>query len=124
LSNTLLNLLAQFNQIPHDASTNTSDGEGLDRRSSAANSADEDIDRRHRKRRQPRSKHTKRIDASAGRESGYESLGRRAGRARSVTSESGNEDFTGSEFGATVCIAFYNVANTCSFIVVNIQLDI
>ncbi|CAO3574003.1 unnamed protein product [Mortierella alpina] len=88
-------------KIPHDASTNTSDGEGLDRRSSTANSADEDIDRRHRKRRQPRSKHTKRIDASAGRESGLESLGRRAGRARSVTSESGNDDFTGSEFGAT-----------------------
>ncbi|KAG0215939.1 Myb-like, SWIRM and MPN domains 1 [Mortierella sp. GBA30] len=88
---------------PHDVSTSTSDGEGLERRPSAANSADEDVDRRHRKMRQPRSKHVKRIDASAsaGTESGYESFGRRGRRARSITSESGNDDFTGSEFGAT-----------------------
>ncbi|KAF9383654.1 hypothetical protein CPC16_008827 [Podila verticillata] len=87
----------------HDASTNTSDGEGLDRhRSSAANSEDDGDHKQHGKRR-PRSKKVKRIDSSAamGNESGYESFGRHGRRARSVTSESGLDDFTGSEFGAT-----------------------
>ncbi|GJJ74638.1 hypothetical protein EMPS_06996 [Entomortierella parvispora] len=96
--------LSVSDRIPHDMSTNTSDGEGLDRRSSAANSAEEDMEEgRDRRRRQPRSKKVKRIDASvgAGVESGYESFVRSRHRARSVTSESGNDDFTGSEFGAT-----------------------
>lgn len=95
--------LSVSDRIPHDMSTNTSDGEGLDRRSSAANSAEEDTEQgRDGGRRQPRSKKVKRIDASAGTESGYESFVRNRHRARSVTSESGNDDFTGSEFGATV----------------------
>ncbi|KAG0045017.1 hypothetical protein BGZ83_009735 [Gryganskiella cystojenkinii] len=98
--------LAVSDKIPHDISTNTSDGEGLDRyRSSAANSAEEDTDgSRDWRRRQPRSKKVKRIDASGGAESGsgYDSFSRNGRRARSVTSESGNDDFTtGSEFGAT-----------------------
>ncbi|KAG0031571.1 hypothetical protein BGZ81_000983 [Podila clonocystis] len=87
----------------HDASTNTSDGEGLDRnRLSAANSEDDGEHKQGGKRR-PRSKKVKRIDSSAamGNESGYESFGRHGRRARSVTSESGLDDFTGSEFGAT-----------------------
>ncbi|KAG0039166.1 hypothetical protein BGZ82_009426 [Podila clonocystis] len=87
----------------HDASTNTSDGEGLDRnRLSAANSED-DGERNQGGKRRPRSKKVKRIDSSAtmGNESGYESFGRYGRRARSVTSESGLDDFTGSEFGAT-----------------------
>ncbi|KAF9110684.1 Myb-like, SWIRM and MPN domains 1 [Mortierella sp. AM989] len=94
--------LAMSEKMPYDISTNTSDGEGLDRRSSAANSAEEDrIEIRNRKRR-PRSKHVKRIDASAVTDiDSYASYGRRVRRARSITSESGNEEFTGSEFGAT-----------------------
>ncbi|KAF9186000.1 Myb-like, SWIRM and MPN domains 1 [Haplosporangium sp. Z 767] len=93
--------LAVSDKIPHDISTNTSDGEGLDRRSSAANSEDEKGDRKNRKKRQSRSKHVKRIVASAGEKINFESYGRYGRRARSVTSESGNDDFTGSEFGAT-----------------------
>ncbi|KAF9357800.1 hypothetical protein BGX26_003061 [Mortierella sp. AD094] len=95
--------LAMSEKMPYDVSTNTSDGEGLDRRSSAANSAEEEdtSNIRNRKRR-PRSKHVKRIDASAITDiNGYASYSRRGRRARSITSESGNEEFTGSEFGAT-----------------------
>ncbi|KAF9088825.1 hypothetical protein BGX23_007095 [Mortierella sp. AD031] len=88
--------------IPHDVSTNTSDGEGLDRRSSAANSADEDMaDHNAHRSRQPRSKRVKRIDASRRIGTDFEQYEARVRRARSVTSESGNDDFTGSEFGAT-----------------------
>ena len=87
--------------MPHDVSTNTSDGEGLDRRSSAVNSADEDMaDHSLNKSRHSRSKRVKQIDASEGVD--LERYGERVRRARSVTSESGNDDFTGSEFGATV----------------------
>ncbi|KAG0325543.1 Myb-like, SWIRM and MPN domains 1 [Dissophora globulifera] len=94
--------LAMSEKTPHDMSTNTSDGEGLDRRSSAANSAEEDTDERGHRKRRPRSKHVKRIDASVGGESGGSATySRHSHRARSVTSESGNEEFTGSEFGAT-----------------------
>ncbi|KAG0267606.1 hypothetical protein BG011_002914 [Mortierella polycephala] len=93
--------LAVSDKIPHDISTNTSDGEGLDRRSSAANSEDDRGDGKNRKKRQSRSKHVKRIVASAGEEINFESYGRYGRRTRSVTSESGNDDFTGSEFGAT-----------------------
>ncbi|KAF9986960.1 hypothetical protein BGZ65_005561 [Modicella reniformis] len=89
-------------KIPHDVSAGTSDGEGLDRRSSTANSADEDAIERRAHHRRPRSKNVKRIDASMEPERGgylpYSSFGR---RARSITSESGNEEYTGSEFGAT-----------------------
>ncbi|KAF8940244.1 hypothetical protein BGZ58_007255 [Dissophora ornata] len=91
--------LAMSEKIPHDTSTNISDGEGFERRSSAANSAEEDTGER---RRRPRSKNVKRIDASVvGESEGYAPYGRRGRRARSLTSESGNEEFTGSEFGAT-----------------------
>ncbi|KAG0366345.1 Myb-like, SWIRM and MPN domains 1 [Gamsiella multidivaricata] len=94
--------LAMTEKIPHDISTNTSDGEALDRRSSAANSAEEDGGARRNRKRRSRSKNIKRIDASVGMESdgdlSYEINSR---RARSITSESGNDDFTGSEFGAT-----------------------
>ncbi|KAG0346943.1 hypothetical protein BG004_000471 [Podila humilis] len=96
--------LVVTDKIPHDASTNTSDAEGLDKnRSSAANSEDDgDMQLGGRKRR-PRSKKVKRIGSSSvvGNESGYESFGRQGRRARSITSESGLDDFTGSEFGAT-----------------------
>ncbi|KAG0280607.1 hypothetical protein BGZ95_009449 [Linnemannia exigua] len=88
--------------VPHDVSTNTSDGEGLDRRSSAANSADEDMaDYSVYKKRHSRSKRVKRIEASGSTEADFKRYGGRARRARSTTSESGNDDFTGSEFGAT-----------------------
>ncbi|KAF9908476.1 hypothetical protein BX616_000139 [Lobosporangium transversale] len=93
--------LAMSDKIPHDFSTNTSDGEGLDRRSSAANSAEEDVGSTQTRKRQPRSTHVKRIDASRALDiNGYMPYGGRR-RARSITSESGNEEFTGSEFGAT-----------------------
>lgn len=89
--------------MPHDVSTNTSDGEGLDRRSSAANSADEDMaDHTVFKKRHSRSKRVKQIDASGRSETDFDRYGGRVRRARSITSESGNDDFTGSEFGATV----------------------
>ncbi|KAF9908497.1 hypothetical protein EC991_009761 [Linnemannia zychae] len=94
--------LAVSDRVPHDVSTNTSDGEGLDRRSSAANSADEDmVDQSIYKKRLSRSKRVKRIDASGTTEDDFERYGERIRRARSTTSESGNDDFTGSEFGAT-----------------------
>ncbi|KAF8983581.1 Myb-like, SWIRM and MPN domains 1 [Entomortierella lignicola] len=94
--------LAMSEKMPYDISTNTSDGEGLDRRSSAANSAEEDTNELGSYKRRPRSKHVKRIDASAITDiHGYSSYSRRGRRARSITSESGNEEFTGSEFGAT-----------------------
>ncbi|KAF9133444.1 hypothetical protein BGW39_009755 [Mortierella sp. 14UC] len=94
--------LAVSDRVPHDVSTNTSDGEGLDRRSSAANSADEDMaDHSVSKKRHSRSKHVKRIDASGRAEGDIERYDGRARRAKSTTSESGNDDFTGSEFGAT-----------------------
>ncbi|KAF9174972.1 hypothetical protein BGX21_008026 [Mortierella sp. AD011] len=95
--------LAMSEKMPYDVSTNTSDGEGLDRRSSAANSAEEeDVNNIRNRKRRPRSKHVKRIDASAITDiNDYASYSRRGRRARSITSESGNEEFTGSEFGAT-----------------------
>ncbi|KAI1318101.1 hypothetical protein EDD11_007153 [Mortierella claussenii] len=94
--------LAMSEKAPHDFSTNTSDGEALDRRSSAANSAEEDTGFRGVYNRRPRSKHVRRIGASGEQEDGaYMAYRRRAHRARSITSESGNEEFTGSEFGAT-----------------------
>ncbi|KAF9155998.1 Myb-like, SWIRM and MPN domains 1 [Linnemannia schmuckeri] len=94
--------LSVSDRVPHDVSTNTSDGEGLDKRSSAANSADEDMtDPTLFKKRHSRSKRVKRIDASRRSEADFDRYGGRARRARSITSESGNDDFTGSEFGAT-----------------------
>lgn len=94
--------LSVSDRVPHDVSTNTSDGEGLDRRSSAANSADEDMaDHTVFRKRQSRSKRVKRIEASGRSEADFDRHGGRAQRARSITSESGNDDFTGSEFGAT-----------------------
>lgn len=89
-------------QIPHDISAGTSDGEGLDRRSSAATSGDEDGVERRGHQRRPRSKNVKRIEASRGLEGGFSPYSNRGRRARSITSESGNEEYTGSEFGATV----------------------
>ncbi|KAF9435315.1 hypothetical protein BGZ76_006527 [Entomortierella beljakovae] len=87
--------------MPHDISTNTSDGEGLDRRSSA-NSGEEDSGVLGTHKRRPRSKHIKRIEASAITEiDDFTTYSRHGRRARSITSESGNEEFTGSEFGAT-----------------------
>ncbi|KAG9071795.1 Myb-like, SWIRM and MPN domains 1 [Linnemannia hyalina] len=94
--------LSVSDRVPHDVSTNTSDGEGLDRRSSAANSADEEMaDHSAVKKRHSRSKRVKRIDASGKSEADSDRYGGRIRRARSITSESGNDDFTGSEFGAT-----------------------
>ncbi|KAF9585522.1 hypothetical protein BGW38_001983 [Lunasporangiospora selenospora] len=95
--------LAVSDRMLPDMSTNTSDGEGLDKRypTAASSPNDEGGSNRTTKRRQPRSMKVKRIEASAGAESGYESFGRHGRRARSITSESGNDDFTGSEFGAT-----------------------
>ncbi|KAG0296130.1 hypothetical protein BGZ96_010165 [Linnemannia gamsii] len=94
--------LSVSDRVPHDVSTNTSDGEGLDRRSSAANSADEDLtDRTLFKKRHSRSKRVKRIEASGRSVTDLDRYGGQARRARSITSESGNDDFTGSEFGAT-----------------------
>ncbi|KAG0235332.1 Myb-like, SWIRM and MPN domains 1 [Mortierella sp. GBA43] len=93
--------LAMSEKMPHDVSAGTSDGEGLDRRSSAANSGDEDAIERRGHQRRPRSKNIKRIDASVGPEGGFSSYSGRERRARSITSESGNEEYTGSEFGAT-----------------------
>ncbi|KAF9430711.1 Myb-like, SWIRM and MPN domains 1 [Podila epigama] len=95
--------LVVTDKIPHDASTNTSDGEGLDRNRSSAANSEEDGELKRTGKRRPRSKKVKRIDASvtAGSDSAYDSFSRLGRRARSVTSESGLEDFTGSEFGAT-----------------------
>ncbi|KAF9933500.1 Myb-like, SWIRM and MPN domains 1 [Linnemannia zychae] len=94
--------LSVSERVPHDVSANTSDGEGLDRRSSAANSADEAVANSNLfKRRHPRSKRIRMINTSGRNEVDFEHYEERVRRARSVTSESGNDDFTGSEFGAT-----------------------
>ncbi|KAF9161355.1 hypothetical protein DFQ26_004652 [Actinomortierella ambigua] len=82
-----------------------SEGERLERsRSAATTSADEDEDdtERGKKQRHARSPRIKWIETNVGRSGSCESVQRRQSRAQSMTSESGNEDFTGSEFGATI----------------------
>ncbi|KAF9972203.1 hypothetical protein BGZ73_004706 [Actinomortierella ambigua] len=90
-------------KIPSELAS-ASEGERLERsRSAATTSADEDEDEteRGKKQRQARSPRIKWMETNVGRSGSCEPIQRRQSRAQSMTSESGNEDFTGSEFGAT-----------------------
>ncbi|KAG0241761.1 Myb-like, SWIRM and MPN domains 1 [Actinomortierella wolfii] len=91
-------------KIPSELAS-ASEGERLERsRSAATTSADEDDDdaERGKRQRQSRSPRIRWMETNIARGESCEPIQRRQSRAQSMTSESGNEDFTGSEFGATI----------------------